>query len=159
MENRLDHNCLKTALRLLTRRDHSSLELSIKLNQRGFRSDQAQVVIDECLRLNYLNDERFAHAMTQHLKRKGYGPRHIDRTLHAKGVAPELINDCLNHYCHEIAQADDCRRALAKKIKQIDRLKNPVNLKTRLQRFLLGRGFSVPIIRQALEDMRVQKNG
>lgn len=152
MSPRPYQDCLNSALRLLARRDHSCLELSRKLQQRGFDKDQIQPTIDKCLLFNYLDDEKFAQLYTLQLQRRGYGPRRIRQMLSAKGIAPHLIADTLQRNCDESKECEDCRTVLAKKLKALSCEQHEVIPKARLFRFLSGRGFSPATIRQILDD-------
>lgn len=142
-------DCLNAALRLLAGRDHSSVELGRKLKQRHFQRDQIQSALGECRRLNYLNDERFAHEYAQQLQRKGYGALRIRQMLASKGVETQLISEVLVQKCHETAERDVCRKALAKKIKTTRLEALP---RDRIYRFLSSRGFTPAVIHLTLND-------
>jgi regulatory protein len=146
-------NCLNAALRLLARRDHSCMELIRKLKQRGFGSEHIQPAIAECRRLNYLDDDKFAHLYTLQLQHRGYGPRRIRQMLAGKGIVPQLISDTLNRNCHETKELSDCHAALIKKLKALCNEPKDGVPKGRLYRFLTGRGFSPAIIRRTLDDV------
>ena len=144
--------CLDTALRILARRDHSCFELSAKLLERGFVQDHIQWVVDECLRLDYLDDSRYAVTYTEKLMRKGYGSRRIKQVLAAKGVSSRIITICLDSLCHNNAEIRTCRQALLIKISRNRSDAASAAAKARLYRFLLGRGFEPDIIRQVMEE-------
>lgn len=145
-------SCLNIALRLLSRRDHSCHELALKLTRRGFETSQVKTAIRECRRLNYLDDEGFCRRYAGQLRRKGYGIRRIEQMLKAKGVAPELIRSAMQHSGADNEQLDDCRKALAKRLKNDD---PPATGETRakIYRFLFNRGFSPDIIQRAFAEI------
>lgn len=144
-----DKKCWHTALRLLTGRDHSCRELSQKLSHRGYTQEQIEPVIQECLRLNYLDDEKFALLLTQQLRRKGYGVLRIAQTLQKKGLVSVHIRTSLDRYCHHDNQLQDCLNMIDKKMarQRVDQDRSDTNV--RLYRFLQGRGFSCSIIQEA----------
>lgn len=152
MSQRPYQDCLNTAIRLLTRRDHSCKELERKLKQRKFQIEHIQPTLDECRRLNYLNDEKFADLYVGELQRKGYGPRRIQQMLADKGVAWQLISKslCINY--PEKKELKTCRDVLKKKLKILGPGRSGKTPDERLHRFLSGRGFSPAIIRKAIAD-------
>jgi regulatory protein len=157
MNPSLDKNCLEAALRLLTRRDHSCMELKRKLKKRNFDGDQIRRTIVECQRLNYLNDEKFAHGYSEQLQRKGYGPHLIRQKLASKGVAPQLIAHALAPVRQEAKERDVCRAVLVKKLKTEYRRSSENPPMERLYRFLSGRGFTPGTIRHTLAEVPTLK--
>lgn len=154
MDNLSGKKCLHAALRLLGRRDHSCKELASKLGLRGFRRQEIALAIEECRRLEYIDDPRFCRAYAGQLKRKGYGARRIAQMLRTKGLDESHITDVLESQCNHDAQIDDCRRALTKKLNTIHQPQDSKALEVRLQRFLLQRGFSSSVIWQVLKEAR-----
>jgi regulatory protein len=145
-------DCFSVALRLLAQRDHSCLELSGKLVDRGFHQDQVQRAVDRCLRLRYLDDERFACAYIEQLQRRGYGCHRIQQRLVAKGVAHQIISTHLEPCCCDAVQIRDCRKAMAKKLKGSLHADDSSGARAKMYRFLSNRGFSPAIIRQVLDQ-------
>ncbi len=145
-------DCLAAALRLLTRRDHSRSELTRKLIDRGFSQDQIKSAISECLRLNYLDDERYAIAYANQLQHKGYGRRRIQQMLMAKGLTFQVIAACLEACCPDTVQIRGCRQTMMKKLKSGQPMEDSVEARARLYRFLFSRGFSPAIIRQVMDE-------
>lgn len=145
-------DCYTVALRLLARRDHSCSELSGKLVDRGFSRDQIQQAFDRCLRLGYLDDRRFACAYVEHLQRKGYGCHRIRQMLVVKGVAQDIISDCLTPLSSDAVQIRDCRATILKKVKSNRISGESPKARAKLHRFLLNRGFAAAVIRQVLDE-------
>ena len=152
MNTRAYQACFNTAIRLLTRRDHSCRELERKLSQRQYQQDHIQPTIAECLRLNYLDDEKFAQQYTRQLQRRGYGQRRIQQMLAAKGVARQLISEALSMNCSENKELQNCREVMEKKLKAHSTRSEGEVPTEKLQRFLSGRGFSPAIIRKIMND-------
>lgn len=151
MELSAEKKCLHVALRLLAIRDHSCTELARKLNQRGFARHLVKHSVDECLRLNYLDDKRFSHSFLRQLRRKGYGPYQIQQRLRSKGICDAMIQEVLDRTYPESAQIEDCRRVMQKKLASPSFASRSGPLNDRLFRFLLGRGFHPEVIRQSLD--------
>ena len=77
---------MNTAVRLLTRRDHTRYEVRQKLKQRGFSAGAIRAAVTECERLNYIDDERTARIYIGQLVRRGFGFRRIAAELKKKGL-------------------------------------------------------------------------
>lgn len=148
-----EKSCLEAALRLLSRRDHSQAELAKKLKERGFLNDQITAAMTQCRRFAYLDDDRFARDYTRQLQRRGYGARRIRQSLQAKGLAKDLTDKAIARHCTDQVQLEQCRNVLHKKLKPelVDRPTK--ELKPRLYRFLLGRGFAPSVIAATLDDV------
>jgi regulatory protein len=137
---------LNTALRILTRRDHSKHELKQKLKVRGYAGNVINKVITECERFDYINDERTAQVFIRQLYRKGYGRKRIRFELSLKGLRDKNILAVL---CQSISDADECQCAekiFQKHIRRFDREKDISKRKDKIYRFLYGRGFSKSVI-------------
>ena len=135
-----------TALRLLTRRDHSKYELAQKLKQRAFADDVIEKVLLECERLDYLNDERTAKVFTDQLLRKGYGAKRIRAELKRKGLTGRRIAGSLSAMLSEAGEQENAERVLMKNIKRFDREDDRQKRMAKIFRFLYSRGFSTEAI-------------
>ena len=90
---------LNSALRILTRRDHTILELSQKLKLRNFGEDIIHQVLSECERLHYLDDERTSLILLGQVKRKGYGSLRIRHEFRKKGLGGDRFEKILKDGC------------------------------------------------------------
>ena len=140
-----------TALRLLTRRDHSKYELAQKLKQRDFENDVIEKVFLECERLNYLNDERTARVFIGQLLRKGYGAKRIEHELNRKGLMGKRIAGILVEILSEAGERENAERVLIKNIKRFDREIDRQKRKDKIYRFLYSRGLSNQVISELIE--------
>lgn len=82
-------------MRLLTRREHTRLELQHKLARRAFDAGLIEQVLDELIRDGLLSDARFAELYTGQRADKGYGPLRIAAELRERGVDPALADQVL----------------------------------------------------------------
>jgi regulatory protein len=153
MKQEPDKNCFNAALRLLTSRDHGCAELAQKLKQRGFGAQDIGLAINECIRLNYLDDERFSLIFLQQLVRKGYGPRQIQQRMRGKGISDAIIEKVLSHNFPESMQVETCRMTANKKLSSATFVAKSGEINVRLYRFLYGRGFNPEVIRQVLDQI------
>jgi regulatory protein len=135
--------------RMLSRRAHSESEVCQRLSAGGFDGETIDATI-EWLRVHKLvDDAEFARTwVEERAARKGFGPARLRAELEAKGVAPEFIDLALAQL-----DGDESERARAVAIDQLDRLTGlPLLVQTRrLQAFLLRRGFSSEVVRQAIQ--------
>ncbi|WP_166260295.1 regulatory protein RecX [Marinobacter salicampi] len=136
-----------TALRLLARREHSRLELTIKLRQRKLPDPVIAAVLDEFEDEGWLSDERFADVYGRQRRDLGYGPLRIRSELQRRGV---------DHWPPSLAAMTDqdwamlATRARAKKF-GLEQLAEDWSEKARQARFLAQRGFGGEHAEQALE--------
>ena len=158
MESDLSKSCYQKALQLLARRDHSCTELRTKLKSRSYGHPEIEAAISECLRLDYLNDTRFAEGYSKQLLRKGYGINGIKHKLYVKGVSKEVIQESVTPYDSDNAQLEQCRRVLKKKLKPLTGKASAKNQGAKLHRFLFRRGFSSHIIRQTIGEMTTRQD-
>ncbi len=137
---------LNSALRILAQRDHSETELSRKLGRKGFEEGVIRLVVHECRKLNYLDDQRTARQLVDQLKRKGWGLRRIRCEMVKKGLAGSehagLMRECLPP-AEELALA---LQVIDKRASAFDREPDAERRKLRIQRFLRARGFSDTVI-------------
>ncbi len=143
---------MNTAVRLLTRRDHTRYEVRQKLKQRGFSAGAIRAAVTECERLNYIDDERTARIYIGQLVRRGFGFRRIAAELKKKGLQGKRIEDILKQQQVEIDEREIARRVLQKKIKSLEREADRKKKRDKLYRFLDYRGFNRSIISELIRE-------
>ncbi|MBV7297754.1 recombination regulator RecX [Enterovibrio sp. NIFS-20-8] len=135
---------------MLSRRDHSELELRQKLAQRQCPADEIDAAIEHCLYHNWLDDKRFAEMLLRHGVGKGHGWQRICFDAKRKGISTALLEtaqDSQQHDWYELAKELACRR-----FGDIDGNLPEVDFKQRAKwtRYLQSRGFSFDQINYAL---------
>ena len=150
---------METALRLLTRRDHTRGELQRKLKQRGVSAGVIQDVLAQCKRLNYVNDNRSARSYVQELQRKGYGPRRIRLALKRKGLSEQLIEKSLSDPDIGGEELETALRVFEKKRRQFDRETDGRKRRAKIYRFLYSRGFSPWVISELIRQSGPDRHG
>lgn len=83
---------LERALNLLTRREHSIVELRQKLVAKDCEPSLADEIIDICLEQNYLNLERFAEMFVRNQVQLGYGPRKVQYLLKQHQIPNNVVS-------------------------------------------------------------------
>lgn len=140
----------ETALRLLARREHSRLELALKLRQRGVDSRVIEDVLDDFEARGWLSDERFAEVFVRQRVESGYGPLKIQADLQQRGVAgtpPELLSVPEQHWVEQAVKIRERRFGLTD-------ISDDWSERQRQGGFLARRGFSGDQVEQALETVR-----
>ncbi|HTN33783.1 MAG TPA: regulatory protein RecX [Marinobacter sp.] len=148
MENQdnQDYKARSVALRLLARREHSRLELSLKLRQRQIDNSVIETVLNDYEQKGWLDDNRFADVYARQRMDHGYGLLRIVGELQQRGV--HQIPDCLS----EVTEEGWCERAieLRKKRFGLADISSDWDERVRQNRFLNRRGFSTSQAEQAL---------
>lgn len=135
------------ALRLLARREHSRLELDLKLRQRRFESAIIEKVLDEYQANDWLNNERFADVFARQRFDLGYGPLKITAELQQRGIQrlPQWLTGMTDRQWTESAiKVRDRRFGLSD-------IRGDWDEKGRQGRFLSRRGYASDQIESALE--------
>lgn len=76
---------------LLSRREHSQLELVQKLIQRGYKKSDIIPILNDLANKDWQSDLRFTEAYVRYRSQKGIGPERLAQELQEKGVSGQLI--------------------------------------------------------------------
>ena len=153
------------ALRALARRDYSRAELARKLgsgSRSAFQSAsesasapanaspaEIEALLDEFEASGWLSDERFAGGAAR--QRQGrYSQRYIVQDLKSKGIAGDTAKEAV-----AALEQDDYATALALWQQRFGKPPADQKEKARQVRFLLSRGFALPIVFRILRDQGV----
>ena len=142
---------LNSALRILTRRDHSRYELVQKLNQRGFSREDIDNAISACERFDYINDIRTAQMYIRQLKRKGYGKKRIKLALNKKGLKGSRIQVILEDSVTINDEREVAEWILKKHMHRFERERDESKRRDKIYRFLHARGFAREVIAAAIK--------
>jgi regulatory protein len=139
---------LDSALRLLTQREHSAYELSIKLKQKGFAAEDIRNAISSCQQSKVQSDQRFVEQYVRMRVGRGYGPVKISQELAAKGIDSTLIAKSIDQdreywIRHALKVWEKkCRGQTHLSFLELQKQ----------QRFLLSRGFEMDVITQLVKE-------
>lgn len=134
------------AIRLLTRREHSSQELKQKLQHKGFDASLVDQITEELKQEGLLSDERFAECYMRSRINKGYGPVKICHELKQRGTSSEII-------AATVIDEDPQWYELASKVREKRfgaALPKDLKDKMKQQHFLQYRGFNQQHLKYAL---------
>lgn len=132
----------QAALALLTRRDHSRLELAQKLSSK-FPGEPLEPILDRVVELGYQCDRRFAEIFVRSRVARLQGPVRIKQELRQRGVEQALIDQAMSQQSFNWFSIAE--EALSRKF--FGRAEDPKE-RARRQRFLAYRGFSMDVIRE-----------
>jgi len=127
------------AVRLLSRREHSAVEIRDKLLKRDFEESEIDQVILELKEGGWLSDERFAEAYIRMRQLKGFGPIRIAIELNERGVKESIVDEYLHTDDENWLQILEQQYLKKYRNKPIE----DYNDKAKRIRFLQYRGFSL----------------
>ncbi len=159
--NEIENKCLTKAYDYLSRRPHSVYELRTKLKGKKkqiFDTSTINKIIDECLRLGFLNDENFAKMYIEELKSNGRGWFYINQKLKQKGIANEIILIAKEELWSQDEEKEIIKDVAINKLKLLRREKDFYKKKNKLYRFLVSRGFSSYSITDLIDDLLTKED-
>lgn len=143
-----------SALRLITRRPHSSFELRTKLLKKKFQKEDITKIINDFLSKGYLSDKDFAERFIEEGLKKKKGLMKIKAELFSKGVSREIIDSIIQKYEGDSLLLPNAKSLAQRKLESL-RHKNlePIQKKQKLFSYLSGKGYSSDIIRQVVDEL------
>jgi len=135
------------ALRLLARREHSTLELTRKLEQRGFTGASIRPALERLRAAGYLSDARFAGSLARHRAAQGYGDLRIRAELKQHGMEHAVVDQAL-----EVLAVDWGAQALAQARRHFAEAPETSAARARMLRYLTQRGFAPSVARAAVAE-------
>jgi regulatory protein len=139
--------CIRAALELLARREHSRLELTRKLTARGFPDEVIAAVLDQLESSGALADARFTDTFVRSRLAKGQGPQRIRVELAQRGIAGAAADEVLR--ATDVDWLTTIRAVRRKRFGPAP--PRDYAERARQARFLQYRGFDSEQIRAALE--------
>ena len=137
----MSRSITEVAVGLLTRREHSVLEIKRKLQQRSFEDVEIDQVIEKLCSNNLLSNERFAETYINMRRQRGYGPLRIAQELKERGVDSDLSAGYLD------ALADEWQGIMIQQYRKKygNELVDEFKEKAKRMRFLQHRGYPLEI--------------
>ena len=132
------------ALRYLSMREHSRLELGRKLVRYAEEGDDVEALLDLLEKNNWLSQERFSEALI-HRRSARYGNSRIVAELQSHGVNGEALQELKSGLAD--SETERCREVWQRKFGTV--AADP-QARNKQMRFLLQRGFSQRAVHAAL---------
>lgn len=153
MEERPTKKLLDYAVRLLARRNYHSVQLRKKLLQKGIGSkDEVEGVLSKLKEYKYIDDESFIeYYIKDQLTLRPQGTRKIRTKLFQKGIHGDAVEKELSKY--ESTELERAKKALKKKDATLYE-ESPFKRREKLFRFLISRGFTIAITKEALSNSK-----
>ncbi|HKX25237.1 MAG TPA: regulatory protein RecX [Actinomycetota bacterium] len=136
------------ALRLLSVRSRSRVELERRLARAGYEPNEVAAAIADLEEVGLVDDERFARELAEAKRRRGMGRRAGLAALRAKGVDRETAEQAVG----EVNPEDEADRAYELARARLERLRAraPDVASRRTVEYLIRRGFEPVIARTAV---------
>ena len=132
------------ALRLLSQREHSRLELERKLAGHEEEPGQLRRVLDELQAKDFISEERVLESVL-HRRAARLGAGRIRQELQQKGLDPERVAEAM-----EQLKGTELERARSVWRRKFDAPPADAAQRARQARFLAARGFGGEVIRKVL---------
>jgi regulatory protein len=133
------------ALRLLSMREHSRLELGRKLARHAEEGDDIDALLDALEAVNWLSQQRFSEALI-HRRAANYGNHRIVAELQSHGLSGD------GEQLASLAQ-DETLRACKVWRKKFGSVAQDLEQRAKQVRFLMQRGFSQRAIAVAIKGL------
>lgn len=133
------------ALRYLSAREHSRLELARKLSAHAHEGEDIEALLDQLAAAGLLSEARFSDSLVRQ-RASRYGDSRILLELQSHGIA----GDALAEIKRDLAE-NECARASSVLQKKFDRVPEGATGRAKYMRFLQQRGFSPRAIRVAIK--------
>ena len=138
-----------SALRALSRREHSSAQIQRKLEQRGFDDDTADAALEQLRLAGWQSDARFAEMLVRNRIEQGYGPQRIRHELEQAGVSRAEASVAM-----QAAAVDWAERCAAWHQRRFGAAPESAAEWQKRYRYLASRGFETAQIRAVLKGER-----
>ena len=138
------------ALRYLSYRPRSELEVRNYLRQKGCEPQVSAAVIAKLHSLNYIEDLSFARIWARsRLESHGYGPRRVEQELRQKGIDTGVIRQAMQESLQFTSEQERAREILTKRFGGA--VLQDAKAQRRAVALLQRRGFSSKVIFELLK--------
>ena len=138
-------------MRLCARSEKSSGDALRLMQQWQVPQAERQGVLERLVKDRFIDDGRYAEAYVREKMRfSGWGVHKIRAALRAKSVAPDIIAKALDQLTPE-GNTERLAEMIRKKAAKTS-YKNAYDLKTKLVRFGMSRGFDLDDVLSAIEE-------
>jgi len=143
---------LGKAMALCAKSEQCSSDIRSKLESWGLASSESISIINILIRENFINDQRYAGSFVRDKYRHNkWGKVKIAAHLRSKKIEPEVIVSALS-----LLDDDQYRQMITDTLnshRKFIKAKNPYDLKAKLLRFGLAKGFESQIIYEILNEI------
>lgn len=148
------NQALKFAIKLISLRKRSVLEITKRLRQKKFKEEIIEETLATLNSYSYLNDEEFAEAYLN--DRLNFNPRGsflIKKELQEKGIAEQIINKKIAELLPVEKEIELAQKAAGQKLKTLKKDLDKQKVYQKINAYLQSKGYSSDIIRKVLEKI------
>lgn len=131
---------------LVNVRERNVQEVQERLRRYGFTPEEVDDAVETALRVNLINEERYARAFIKGKTRSGWGRHKILQRLRACNIPESVIEDCASEFS---TVQEEYERALRELAKRRATSKDPY---ATYMRRLIGKGFSYDVSLRAVKE-------
>lgn len=143
---------LSSLMRICARAEKCSSDALRSMRRWGLSDADARGVLERLIRERFIDDGRYAAAYVREKMRfSGWGERKIRAALRAKAIAPKIIDEAMSQMVPE-DNASRLRDMLQKKAAKTT-ARDLYDLKGKLVRFAVGRGFDLEDVLEVVEEI------
>ena len=135
------------ALRLLSQREHSRLELERKLAEHETEPGQLAQALDELQARGFISEARVVESVI-HRRASKLGTARVRQELQSKGLSPEAMGEAL-----EKLRSTELERAREVWGRKFSTVASDPKEKARQIRFLVSRGFAAEVVRRVVQGV------
>lgn len=147
-----------TAMNYVAHRARTEYEVRQKLYRSGTDEATAEQAVERLRDLGYLDDEAYARAYARgRFKSKGHGPQRVRSDLRRRGIEAPLVEAAVEEAFNPDEVLEAARTQAAKRWPRLQREADPYKRRNKLFDFLLRRGFSYDVARQAVEEVEQEE--
>ena len=145
-----EQEALQKLSALCARAEHSSGEMLEKMRRWQLSEDARERVLDRLIDEKFVDDERFARLFVREkIRFDRWGRRKIEQALYQKGVASDISHRVLDEVDDE-AYVAELKKLIAAKRRSVQ-AESEYELRAKLTKYALGRGFGYNVIRQCID--------
>ena len=139
---------------LCSKSEHCTSEIRQKLKLWGVSAEDSDLVIEKLTAEKYIDDERFARAYVKDKFRfNHWGKQKIAYMLKSKNISSDILELAFEEI-EEDGYSDELRKLLTDKLKST-KGKDKYDLRNKLTRFAMGRGFESGQIYAVLKELGI----
>ena len=151
-ESSLYQTALSRATTLCSQREYCIEEIRSKLLQWGASDTDCESIINTLVKENFINERRYAGAFVRDkFKYNKWGRIKIAALLRIKKIPPEIINSALNEIDND-SYYNTLREMIMSHRTKV-KAKNQYDLKGKLLRYGLSKGFESNLLYDILNDI------
>ena len=151
-ENELFRNALAKAMAQCARREYCINDVRTKLDTLGLGDSESKKIINLLIRENFINEDRFARSFVKDkFNYNKWGKLKITAHLRSKDIPGELIKQALDTIDNETY--NKTLSDLLSAHRQSVKAKNQFELKAKLLRYGLSKGFESSMLYELLNEM------